>query len=60
MQSKKTYLSKTLWMNLVIALSAFFPGVSEWVAGHPDLFMVGFSVINMVLRAVTKDKLELK
>jgi len=55
---KNPLLSKTLIINLVIALSALFaPGVKEYIAEHPEAVAVGFSVLNMVLRAVTKKKL---
>lgn len=54
---KNPLLSKTLWTNLVMAVAAFIPGVHEWIAGNPIAFTVVFSVVNMALRAVTKDPL---
>lgn len=59
-ESKKSaFLSKTLWVNLIMAvvaiLSAQWPVVSEYVNGANVAML--FSVVNMVLRMVTKDKL---
>jgi len=54
---KKAYLSKTLWVNLIIAIVAFFPKVSEVV--NASQVMLGMGFINMVLRMVTKDKIVL-
>jgi hypothetical protein len=60
MNNKKAWQSKTLWVNLVLAIVAFFPVVQEQVALHPEYVGVFFAVVNMLLRVVTKDKLQLK
>lgn len=57
--SKPVYLSKTLWVNLIMAVGAFIPGVGEWIQAHPDLFAGVFAVINVILRLLTKDKLSI-
>jgi len=57
--SKNVLVSKTLWVNLLMAIAAFFPSVNVWIGAHPDVFALGFSVINMILRMISKDKLEL-
>lgn len=59
MGTKPSYQSKTLWFNLVMAVAAFFPGVSDFVSAHPELVPVAFAVVNIVLRFVSKDKVEL-
>ena len=57
---KKSWLSKTLWTNLILAVgSLFIPNVNTWVAAHPEVVVIIFTVVNVILRAVTKDKLEL-
>lgn len=56
--NKSPVQSKTLWVNLVVAILAFFPGVASMFS--PEQIMVGLSIINMVLRLVTKDKLGLE
>lgn len=59
MEVKKLYLSKTLWMNLILgALAMFKP---EWIpfVQDPNYVMVAMAVMNTVLRLVTSKKLEL-
>lgn len=57
---KKPWLSKTLWTNVVIAVAAFFPIVRDWISANPAVMAIGFSVINLVLRAITKDEIGLE
>jgi hypothetical protein len=57
--NKSVFQSKTLWINLLMAGAAFFPSVNAWIGSHPDAFALGFSVVNMILRMISKDKLEL-
>lgn len=59
METKKPWLSKTIWTNLVLAVSPFIPGVQEWIAANPTALVMLFSVVNIVLRLVTKDKIGL-
>jgi hypothetical protein len=57
---KKPWLSKTLWLNAIVALGALFaPGVSEYIAAQPDVVVGVFAVVNMILRIVSKDKLSI-
>jgi len=56
---KSPLLSKTLWTNALLALFAFFPVVNTWVAANPTVMMIAFSVVNIALRLITKDKLQL-
>jgi len=59
--TKKHWLSKTLWTNAVLAVAALFvPGVAAWISTHPEVAAVVWSVVNSVLRLVTKDKLSLE
>jgi len=52
---KKPWLSKTLWVNLIGAASAmFFPPVGDFISSNPEIVMVLWSGINMLLRLVTK------
>jgi len=57
---KKPWLSKTLWANALIALSAFYPPVGAWMAGNADLVLQLLAGLNILLRILTKDKLSLK
>lgn len=62
MESKKPFMSKTLWANLVLALAAIFgakwPEVADVVT--PENVALLFSFVNMVLRSVTKEQLSFK
>lgn len=58
--NKRAYLSKTLWLNAISALCALFiPSVNDWVNAHPDMVVGIFTALNIVLRFVSKDKIEL-
>jgi len=54
---KKPWQSKTLWANVLLAAVAFFPGVSENIT--PERIAAGFSIINIILRWVTKSEIGL-
>lgn len=55
--SKSAFKSKTLWVNLIVAVAAFFPGVAEKLS--PEVVLQALAVVNMILRFVTKDKIYL-
>lgn len=59
MEPKHPVRSKTVWFNLIVALAAFVPAVSEWVKAHPEMVMQGLVAVNVLLRFLTKDKLSL-
>ena len=60
METKPALQSKTLWLNFIAAASALFaPNVQSFIAAHPTEVMVGFALLNMALRAVTKGKIEI-
>ncbi len=54
--SKKPWESKTVWVNAIVALAAFFPEVQAWIADNPQIFIFAFAAINFALRFITKDK----
>lgn len=58
-QQKSPFLSKTLWMNLVVAIAAFFPSVQSYIASNPMVTVMAFAGANFVLRLLSKDKLTL-
>lgn len=61
MPSKKPYLSKTLWLNFIVALLALAsPAARDFVVGNPQFVIVGFALINMVLRLVTNNAIQLE
>ena len=60
MESKKPYQSKTLIVNALVAVLALVaPGASEFISAHPGEVAVAFSMINMALRLISKDKISL-
>jgi hypothetical protein len=59
MDSKKWYTSKTLWVNL-IAVVAEVLGVVAGINITPELAVTILAVINIILRAITKEPIEWK
>lgn len=59
MESKKAWGSKTVWTNLILAMAAFVPPVQEYISGHPEMVAIGWSVINIMLRLISKDKIQI-
>lgn len=55
---KPFYQSKTLWVNLLLAIAAFFPQVQEHLTG--EQMALGVTVVNAILRATTKEGIVLK
>ena len=55
-------MSKTIWVNFLVALGAilanWFPAVAE-IMSEANLLLI-FSVVNLVLRSVTKEAVEFK
>lgn len=60
MESKKPWQSKTIWINLILALAAMLaPQVQVYIAAHPEMVAIVFSVVNMILRVVTQGKIQI-
>lgn len=66
MEGKKPWQSKTIIVNAVLglmaALAVFMPGASEvsaWIGAHGGEIAVGWSILNVLLRLITKDKISL-
>jgi hypothetical protein len=57
--TKSPFKSKTVWTNLLMAVLAFFPGINDFVVENPQTVIILFTVVNLILRAVTKDKIQL-
>ncbi len=59
METKKPWASKTLWLNLLVSLGAMLPWAPmKELLSEESLVMV-LSVLNMVLRMVSKDKISM-
>ena len=56
---KKPWSSKTLWLNLLVAVGAMIPFEPvQAIFSEANLVMI-LSVLNMVVRLVSKDKIGL-
>ena len=54
---KKWYLSKTIYVNLIMAICAFIPVIKDNVSSYPEIAGVIVAVVNFILRLSTKDKI---
>lgn len=60
METKPAWQSKTLWLNAIAALSALVaPGVQSFISSHPMEVTLGFALLNMLLRVISKGKVEI-
>lgn len=66
MEAKKPWYSKTMWINGILGLAAaaaiFLPAASQvkvFFDAYAAQIAMGWSVLNMVLRAISKDKIQL-
>ena len=58
--SKKPWLSNTIWMNLIGAVLALvYPPASAWLAAHADITLGFFAGLNILLRLISKDKISI-
>lgn len=59
-ETKKPWLSKTIWLNLVGAVLALvYPPASAWLAAHAEITLGFFAGLNVLLRLISKDKISL-
>ena len=56
---KSVLLSKTFWFNLMMALSPLLPGAAEFLTENTQVVAIGWSIINMILRKVSKSEIKL-
>jgi hypothetical protein len=56
---KKWYLSKTLWINALGILAAVAPSTGEFIQANFAVAAPVWGVINMILRAVTKEGIQI-
>jgi len=59
MENKPSYLSKTVVVNLIMALSAFIPSVNVYLVANPEIVMSVLAGVNILLRFFTKEKISL-
>jgi|LakMenEpi03Aug12_release.lakeMendotaPanAssembly.Ray.scaffolds.fasta_scaffold08687_12 hypothetical protein len=60
---KKSYLSKSMWLGLLVAvsglLSSVLPSFHSWVVENNEFLLMAIGFVSMGLRAITKDKVVL-
>lgn len=54
----KPWLSKTIWMNVLVAVLAVF-GKANFIQENAAVILGAFSIIGVVLRLITKDRITL-
>lgn len=61
MENKKPWFSKTLWLNAIMAAAALagLGGVNEYLQGHGEVVIGAWSLLNILLRLISKDKISL-
>ncbi len=59
MNSKPIYQSKTYWANIIMAGAVLLPEQYRPFAMSPEVQALMFMGVNLILRAVTKDKVSL-
>lgn len=57
--TKSIFTSKTMAVNAVVLVASFVPSVRDWVQSHPDVTMQLLAAAGVLLRLVTKGKLDL-
>lgn len=57
MENKNPLQSRTIWVNAIMAVSAFFPQVQHALESNPTILVIGFSLINIALRLITKKEI---
>lgn len=60
MESKVWYLSKTLWVNLLIAIFIIVQGVTGVEVASTEVEALATVCLNVILRFVSQDKVTLK
>lgn len=58
-ESKPWYTSKTIWVNALGLVAMIVPQSSAFISEHFSAVGIGWSLINVVLRLVTKGKIEI-
>jgi len=59
METKKPWLSKTVWVNALMAGCAFYPPAHAWMAANPTVFVAVWSTVGIGLRLITKNAVSL-
>lgn len=58
-QSKRPWLSKSVWVGVLVAVAPLIPGVNKIIAANPEYVLHAVGAIAVVLRLITKDKIQI-
>ena len=56
---KGFYKSKTYWFNVIVAVCAFYPPVTEFMQSNTAIITAVWAGLNMALMAISKNKISL-
>ena len=59
-ESKRPWMSKTLWISVITAAAALWPPAAAWIAANPAIFSFAITGIFAGLRLITKDGVSIK
>lgn len=59
METKPVYLSKTFWVQILAVIALVIPASSQFIQAHFTEAGMGWAMINVVLRLISKDKVQL-
>lgn len=59
MERKSLFKSKTVAVNTIVALTALYPPAATLVAAHPQETLLVLAGVNLILRLVTKKKIQI-
>lgn len=56
----KPIQSKTVWANILLALSPLIPGVDTFISQNPEVIPLIIGAVNVGLRLITKSAISLQ
>lgn len=57
---KEPWKSKTIWISLLVALSAFNPPIQKIISENPEVFSSAVGILFGLMRLISKDKIVIK
>lgn len=58
-ETKPFYLSKTFWMQVLAIVAIILPSSAAFIKEYFSEVGIGWALINMILRLISKDKIEI-
>ena len=59
-ESKKPWLSKTVWLGIIGALAPLVPAIDAWIKGNELVYAQILSLLFLGLRFVSKGKISIE